>query len=1221
MQATCATCGTAAPEGARFCLSCGVALTAEAATDSLLGIRLDGRYVLESIIGEGGMGRVYRARHAELRKPVAIKVLRQELSRSTAFVERFRREARAAGRLDSPHSIRVLDSGQTPEGVVYLVMELFVSENLAKIIGREGTLRVERAVAISSQVLSALEGAHRAGILHRDLKPENVLVALGPDLQELAKVCDYGIAKLADEVDDRLTVTGSQFGTPLYMSPESHRGEETDARSDLYSVGAILYEMLTGSPPFDGPNPLAIARAHAEDPPVPVRQRAPLRAIGPDLEAVAMRALAKRRADRYETAEEMRLALERAAEAGDDPHQTARVASLESLVPEHLLAGVRAARLEATAERRDVSVLTVDLAGAELPTGGPGEIATTLLGRYEAVARTVRAHGGIVERPWGDRLVAFFGARSDTSDAGDRAIGAAATSRREAVGGAWFRAAIAAGSALVRKSATGDPEVIGEPVARCRRMLEVARAGVLVVDETLRHTAGRTMVLKPVGRGIFEVTDQAGPELQPATAPLTGRPAELEAIAAAAGDAISGRGRVVLIVGDVGIGKTALLRESLRRAEIYGMRTVRVSSLVGGGNSLTTMSEVVRRLYGFQHPTREQVLEILQPLRMSEDDRRMIADHFAQIETSLPADVARRELTAALRVAVTAFARENPIAIAIEDLQWLDHPSAVLIGELAAAAIRRRLLLIVTSRRRVWSDWDPPHLRRIVLGPVDAAAGAQIVGALVPEGQLQEAHVARLVSQSGGSPMYLSCLVSTLRHSGALAIRDGQVVLQPGVPLPDAVRALVEARLAPLPDSARRALPVAAVLGPTIPMEDLLEILGGGEDAAAAVRILGEAQILLRATEGHAIFREEALREAVYEGIGPEARRALHRAAAEQLLRAPAGTHPDEVIAMHLAEAGELLGASRHFERAAQAALGRAMPGQAAQYFSLARRRYIAGGGSEPGATARLWVREAEALFTAGSTGEAISTAEVALSDTGADAAVRAAALLVLGRAAAREGKTADAEASLAAAIPAANEAGARQTAADAYAALAEVLTHDGQSGRALQTLAEGLQLAEELAEAAPEDDEAQARHGQLLLALGQQQLGRGAPGAAVEYFRSALLLGEKAGDALAIAAALGAIAAAAAARGNLEGAMAEARKAAIHLRRAGDRMAAAKLEHMLGEYAVRANSLDDAMRAFQGSAELAESVGWAEGVAAATASLKAIGGERPRRHSLMTAE
>jgi predicted ATPase/class 3 adenylate cyclase/tRNA A-37 threonylcarbamoyl transferase component Bud32 len=1217
-RATCETCGTPAAEGARFCLSCGVALTPEAAIDSLLGIRLDGRYVLESLIGEGGMGRVYRARHNELRKAVAIKVLRPELSRSTAFVERFRREARAAGRLDNAHSIRVLDSGQTPEGVVYLVMELFVSENLAKILAREGALRVERALNVTRQILVALEDAHNAGILHRDLKPENVLVALGPDLQELAKVCDYGIAKIAGEVDDRLTVTGSQFGTPLYMSPESSRGEVTDARGDLYSVGAILYEMFTGSPPFDGPNALAIARAHSEDLPVPVRQRAPLRAISRDLESVTMKALAKGRAERFQTAEEMRLALDHAQEAHEDPHQTARVASLEALVPEHLLAGVRAARLEATSERRSVAVLFVDLAGLELPAGDPEAVASTLLSRYEAVGRTVRAHGGIVERPLGDRLVAFFGTRSDTSDAADRAIGAAATTRREAMGGAWFRAAVATGPVILRKSAAGDPEVIGDPVARARRMLDLGKPGSLLVDEGMRHVAGRSMVLTPAGKAVFEVQDPEGPSLQAATAPLTGRPAELEAMAAAAGDAMSGRGRVVLIVGDVGIGKTALVREALRRAEIYGMKTVRVSALVGGGRPLATMSELVRRVLGLGGATREQVLGALEPLHVSDDDRRIVVDHFTDIESTLPAETHRRELTAALRSVLTNYARENPIALAIEDLQWLDHASAVLVGELAAAAIRRRLLLIVSSRRRVWSDWDPPHLRRILLGPLQDSAAAQLIDALIPEGKLVDRDVAKLIAHTGGSPMFLTCLVSTLRTNGALVMKDAGVTLQPGVPLPDAVRALVEARLAGLPDEARRALPVAAVLGPTIVLEDLLGMLGGSKADAAAVRVLGEVQILLRATDGQAIFREEALREAVYEGIGPEARKALHRAAAQQLRRAPAGERPDEQIALHLAEAAELLEASQHYERAARAATDDGLPAQAAGLYSLARRRYVAGGGSEPGASARLWIREAESLLSMGSTIEAISTAEIAMSDAGAPAAVRASALLVMGRAAAREGKAGEAETALGAAIAAAREARELGIANDACLALTDVYVTNGQSVRAMALLTDELKHTEEQAHRAPDDDETAGRHHKALMALGELHMKAGGHGAAIESFQNALMLGEEGSDALAVADALAHLSAASAARGNFDKALSEARRGIAHLRRAGDRLAAAKFEHMLGDLAVRAGALEEATHAYQSAAELGEAVGAAEVVAAAITALKSIGGQRPRRRSVI---
>jgi serine/threonine-protein kinase len=284
---------------------------------SYFGRIIAGKFVLEAVLGEGGTGTVYRARQLALDRTVALKLLRREIARDEHFLERFKREARAASRLDHPNSVRVLDFGQDHDSSLYLVMELVQGRTLYEIIDADWPLENARVVRLLSQVLAALAVAHELGVIHRDLKPENIIVVrtTGDDGEDVehAKVCDFGIAALGARLrspagtdERRVTLSGSFVGTPEYMSPEQVRGELGDQRSDLYSLGVVLYQLLTGRLPFRDPSPWTVALLHNTEPPPPPST---LLHVHPGLEAVCLKAMSKQPEHRFDTAREMRAAL------------------------------------------------------------------------------------------------------------------------------------------------------------------------------------------------------------------------------------------------------------------------------------------------------------------------------------------------------------------------------------------------------------------------------------------------------------------------------------------------------------------------------------------------------------------------------------------------------------------------------------------------------------------------------------------------------------------------------------------------------------------------------------------------------------------------------------------------------------------------------------------------------------------------------------------------
>jgi serine/threonine-protein kinase len=288
---------------------------------SLVGSTLGDRYRLLEVIGDGGMGRVYRAERLATRQMVALKLLQPEFAGVDQIVQRFQREAHLTFQLSHPHIVKVVEFGEW-NGRLFLAMELLAGKSLAELIqrdaaGRGRRLTVERTIAIMRAVLDALEYAHRRDVVHRDLKPENIMVipARGLFSREGVKLLDFGIAKLGDERDgtrQKLTQMGLLLGTPGYMSPEQAVGQQADVRSDLYSCGVILYEMLTGQRPFESDSNLEILAMHLNTAPRSLRAVAPDAHIPAAVEAVVLRALAKRPAERFQTARALRQALERA---------------------------------------------------------------------------------------------------------------------------------------------------------------------------------------------------------------------------------------------------------------------------------------------------------------------------------------------------------------------------------------------------------------------------------------------------------------------------------------------------------------------------------------------------------------------------------------------------------------------------------------------------------------------------------------------------------------------------------------------------------------------------------------------------------------------------------------------------------------------------------------------------------------------------------------------
>jgi len=284
--------------------------------DPLIGATIADRYVLEALVGEGAMGLVYRAHHARLSRLFALKLMFGDVAAEAAMRMRFAQEADAASRFCHPNVVSVVDFGRTERGILYLAMDYVDGETLASLIRRQGPLDEHRVVALSRQLARGLGHAHHAGLVHRDFKPANVAIAVGDDGGEVARVLDFGLAISEREGDrvGRLTEHGLVVGTPIYIAPEQAKDQPVDHRADLFALGVVMYEMLTGKPPFEGSG-AEIARANVQLHPPALSKRNPDVRVTPELEAIVFRLLEKRASDRYQSAEDVIAALDRFEEA------------------------------------------------------------------------------------------------------------------------------------------------------------------------------------------------------------------------------------------------------------------------------------------------------------------------------------------------------------------------------------------------------------------------------------------------------------------------------------------------------------------------------------------------------------------------------------------------------------------------------------------------------------------------------------------------------------------------------------------------------------------------------------------------------------------------------------------------------------------------------------------------------------------------------------------
>jgi serine/threonine protein kinase/tetratricopeptide (TPR) repeat protein len=930
-----------------------------------------GQYRLGQRLGAGGMGAVYRAFDETLQRPVAVKHLLPSLSDHSRTL-RFRREARMAARLNHPAIVHIYEIVETPEGD-WIVMELVEGKTLDRLL-REGRIDLPSAVRFAREIAEGLAEAHAQGIVHRDLKAANVMVGAGGRV----KILDFGLAKAYEgDADQEISTPGTIVGTCHAMSPEQAQGLTVDHRSDLFSLGSLLYEMLTGLSPFHAATPTeTLARICAFDP-EPVSRLEP--AVPIDLADLTHRLLQKAATRRPQSSHDVAAALGRIERGGGlDPTARPRAAEATEVLTHVDRPSAEPPRSSAplpltSIERRQMTVLCCDLADAEQPgvdaaqVFDPETLYELMMQLRPIVQLAAQRYDGSCGNAMGHRLLVYFGYPHAHEDDAWRAVRAALDlvgEVAERLAGApglgrvspALRVGVHTGTAVVSTSPNAaEPVVLGATLDVVLRLLGAAAPGAVLMSPATRSLVHRGVVAEPLpaltpspGSGVAMVPyrvregQDSGEEAVFDLAPLVGRDRELEQLMTRWDQARAGTGQAVLLTGEPGIGKSRLVR-ALRERVREGDGAHRVRWLQAHGTPYTQntpLHAVVQLLHrtmageASAAASASQHLEALLARHHLDEAYPLLASLLDLPERAdrrmapMPPERQREQTLDALVALLLEMGTTDPVVLLVEDLHWLDATSLAWLDRLIDQTPAGRLYLVMTLRPNTLDvPWAArAQVTQITLGALSQDDTEQLIRAIVGDQRLGSQVQQQIVARTDGVPLFVEELTRTVIESGD----PGQ-----GRELPTTLRDSLTARLSRL-GTAREVAQLASVIGRSFTLPLLAAVSPHPSDQLdRELRQLVQSGLVHRRGFGalaRYAFKHALVRDAAYDSLLRRERQHLHLRIADALdvqRRAGSEDIPGEVLAHHYTAAEQFELAFRCWLDAGLTAMGRSAHAEA----------------------------------------------------------------------------------------------------------------------------------------------------------------------------------------------------------------------------------------------------------------------------------------------------
>jgi diguanylate cyclase (GGDEF)-like protein len=923
----CSYCGQEYPQETVLCPYDGYGLD-QGGDDLLLGQVLEGKYRLEKCIGTGGMATVYLAKRLQLGDEVAVKILNAESLKNPLAVARFRREAQASARIKHRSVVTIHDLGNLPEGNTFLVMEYIRGFSLRDELREKQVLSVDRAVNLISDVCEAVQAAHDAGIIHRDLKPENIMIEPQRNGTELVKVVDFGVAELREHVISdaltKITEAGMMVGTPYYISPEQCRGLQLDVRSDIYSLGIILFEILTGNVPFRGKTLSAVIIQHATERPPSIRE---VRTDVSDvIEAVIYRALSKDRAHRPSSAIQFAQELEYAL-SGTPPNEASSTIKPRT-GPFSLPDRSKITGSLNTTTRRGTGGHSIRKSGSLNYDSLTGLHSYTYFIRRleETLTRCSQAGESLAVAIFGiDRFKRINDSYGYLM--GDMAL-------RE-VGQLIFEQ-IPEEATLSRASGDGFVMMIsGKPSSEVMSLIEslgklVAEtkfltkevpegialsisAGVAIFPKDSLASAQlieaaqralRQAKMRGTGQIVRSNKDKPGEQTEPQICfdSFVGRKQEIEKLHHEFEQVVAGRGRPLLVTGDAGMGKTKLVDEFHRRlvgkdvlflqGRFYESGSgvpykVYCDSLRGSIHYLIEHSpEEVEKIFG---PLTERVLKDFgdsDPLSLlrtgdgtyggtAEQEKYRIFDYLTRIYISL--------------------SRLRPVMLFLDDLHWSDELSLDFLSYLLRASSVERIFIVAAMREWEASNESNPvrgwlrqmsrsgNYEQIKLSPLSQSELTSVVGLMFGSINISQPMLELLCGETKGNPFYLVEIIQLLLEEKVIGWRQESWHCKEvsEIRLPTSIIDLVEARLAKMPEKALDVFTQAAVIGDEFSFDLLEAVTEMDEDELLQIIEAGLREYILKeesgAREDRYSFCHSTVRKVLYERTSRRRRKRLHQ--------------------------------------------------------------------------------------------------------------------------------------------------------------------------------------------------------------------------------------------------------------------------------------------------------------------------------------------------------